>query len=354
MKQSKILIVDDDPINLELLERALKRQNYEVIRADNGKMARDTALNTLPDLILMDAVMPEMNGFEATRLIKSDPRTKMIPVVMVTSLNDVEDRVRALDAGADDFLHKPFDRIELTARVRSLVKVKIYHDRLLDHQKALEDAVSKRTAELQHALNQLQDASLETIICLSRAAEYKDEDTAQHIERMSHYSRIVALKMGLEESIASDILHAAPMHDIGKIGIPDNILLKPAKLTPDEWNTMKSHVEIGARILTGSKSPIIQMGEVIALSHHERWDGSGYPRGLAGTEIPLEGRIVAIADVFDALISKRPYKKAMSLDECYVEISRTRGSHFDPDVCDAFFAVTDEILKVAEAFMDPE
>ncbi len=354
MTRWKILIVDDDPINLELLDRTLKRQDYDVIHAENGKIAVDKALEIHPDVVLMDAVMPEMDGFEATRRIKSDTRTQMIPVVMVTSLNDVEDRVRALDAGADDFLNKPFDRLELTARVRSLVQVKAYHDHLINHRKVLEDAVARRTEEVQNALNQLQEASLETIICLSRAAEYKDEDTAQHIERMSHYSRIIALHMGLDERIASDILHAAPMHDIGKIGIPDSILLKPGKLTPDEWIIMKSHVEIGARILRDSKSPIIQMGELIALSHHERWDGSGYPQGLAGTDIPLEGRIVAIADVFDALISKRPYKKAMSLDQCYHEISQSRGSHFDPDVCDAFFAVTDEILLVAEAFKDPD
>ncbi|MCD6142374.1 HD domain-containing protein, partial [Candidatus Bipolaricaulota bacterium] len=270
--------------------------------------------------------------------------------VMVTALHDVEDRVKALEAGADDFLTKPVDKTVLRARVQSLLKVKAYNDHMRNYQQELEAEVAKRTEELQQAFEKVKESSLETIYRLARAAEYKDEDTGTHIMRMSHYAATVARELGLPEDEAESILYAAPMHDVGKIGIPDRILLKPGKLDPDEWKVMKQHTLIGGKILSGSEAGFIKLAEVIALTHHEKWDGSGYPNGLTGEDIPIAGRITAIADVFDALTSKRPYKEPFPLEKSFSIIREGRGTHFDPAVVDAFFAVTDEILAIKERF----
>ena len=271
---------------------------------------------------------------------------------MVTALSDVKNRVRALEVGADDFLSKPVDKSELTARVRSLVKVKAYNDHMKNYQQELEEAVQQRTRELRKANARIEAASLDTIYRLSRAAEYKDEETGAHIKRMSHYSAIVARQLGLSEDTCKRILYAAPMHDVGKIGIPDRILLKPGKLDADEWKVMKRHTLIGGGILAGSDTPHIRLARVIAMTHHEKWDGSGYPNGLVGDRIPLVGLIVAIADVFDALTSRRPYKEPFSLEKSYGIIREGRGSHFAPHVVDAFFAVEDEILEIKQKFQD--
>jgi putative two-component system response regulator len=268
---------------------------------------------------------------------------------MVTALNGVEDRVKALEAGADDFLNKPVDKTELRARVQSLVKVKAYNDHMQNYQKELEAEVAKRTIQLRQALKKLKEASLESIFHLCRAAEYKDENTGDHIKRMSHYASAVARKMGLNKQTVEDLLYTAPMHDAGKIGIPDHILLKPSKLNNKEWETMKQHTIVGAQILAGSGAKFIKLAETIALTHHERWDGSGYPKGLKGSKIPLIGRIAAIADVFDALTSKRPYRmKPFSLKEAFNYIKEGRGRHFDPKVVDAFFATKNEIVLIKE------
>ena len=264
----------------------------------------------------------------------------------------MEYRVRALEAGTDDFLTKPVDKTELRARVSSLLKVKAYNDHMRNYQKELEAEVAKRTEQLRQAFEKIKIASLDTIYRLSRAAEYKDEDTGAHIQRMSHYIAVVAHKMGLNAENVETILYAAPMHDVGKIGIPDRILLKPGKLDPDEWEIMKQHTTIGAQILEGADAEFIKLAEAIALTHHEKWDGSGYPKGLKGSEIALAGRITAIADVFDALISKRPYKEPFPLEKTFIIIQKGRGSHFDPEVVDAFFAVEDEILSIKEKFKD--
>jgi len=273
-------------------------------------------------------------------------------VIMVTGLTDEEAREAALEAGADDFLSKPVDRTELRTRVRSHLKVKAFNDHMLNYQKELENEVASRTEQLRQALEQNKRASLETIHRLSRAAEYKDEDTGAHIVRMSHYSAAIAEKMGLKEKAVESILYAAPLHDIGKIGIPDRILLKPGKLDPDEWEIMKQHAAIGAGILKNSDSPEIRLAEVIASTHHEKWDGSGYPQGLAGDRIPLAGRIVAIADVFDALTSKRPYKPAFTSDKAFGIILEGQGRHFDPKVVDAFFALQDRMVAIRETYLD--
>jgi len=349
-KKVRILCVDDEDRNLLLLEGMLIPLGYEVILARDGEEALERVQETRPDVILLDVMMPKMGGFEVARQLKDNEETKIIPIVMVTALREVEDRIKALEAGADDFLSKPVDQTELRARVRSLIKVKAYNDHMRNYQKELEAEVAKRTYQLRQTFEKVKKASLETIYRLSKAAEYKDKNTGAHILRMSNYSAAVARKMGLDETTVESILYAAPMHDIGKIGTPDRILLKPGKLDPDEWEIMKQHAVNGGRILEGSDAGFVNLGEVIGFSHHERWDGAGYPQGLSGEKIPLAGRIVAIADVFDALTSKRPYKEPFSLGKSYKIIREVRGNHFDPDVVDAFFAIEDEILSIKEKY----
>lgn len=351
---SKILVVDDEDRNLRVMEALLIPLGYEVILARDGEEAFKKVQEIPPDVILLDVMMPKMDGFEVARRLKEKEETKIIPIVMVTALKEVEDRVRALEVGADDFLSKPVDKTELKARVQSLLKVKAYNDHMRNYQKELESEIARRTQQLRRAFEKIKLASLDTIYRLSTAAEYKDEDTGAHILRMSNYSAAVARKMGLNEKTVEAILYAAPMHDVGKIGTPDSILLKPGKLDPDEWETMKQHTTNGGRILEGSDAGFIKLGEVIALTHHEKWDGSGYPKGLKGSKIPLVGRIVAIGDVFDALTSKRPYKEPFSLEKSYGIIQEGKGTHFDPAVVDAFFAIEDEISSIKEKYKDLE
>lgn len=348
----RILVVDDEEANRELLEAKLTPLGYEVLLARNGGEALEKAQRASPDLILLDVMMPGMNGFEVAARLKKDERGKLIPIVMVTSLSEVSDRVKALEAGADDFLTKPVDDTELRARLQSLLKVKAYNDYMVDHQEFLEGEVAKRTEELREAFGKLKAASLESINRLARAAEYRDEDTGEHIQRMSRYSAAVARAAGLDGATAEAILYAAPMHDVGKIGIPDRILLKPAKLDRDEWAIMKRHSKIGAGILEGSDAEFVKLAEVIALSHHEKWDGGGYPRALKGKDIPLAGRITAIADVFDALTSKRPYKEPFPIDKSFSIMRDGQGSHFDPDLIDAFFSIEEETLAIKDKYRD--
>jgi putative two-component system response regulator len=348
----KILVVDDEDRNLRLIEAMLIPLGYEVVLARDGIEALDKVRKIQPDVILLDVMMPRMDGFEVARQLKEDEGAKIIPIVMVTALKEVEDRVKALQVGADDFLTKPVDKTELQARVGSLLKVKAYNDHMLNHQKELEAEVAKRTEQLRQAFEKIKVASLDTICRLSRAAEYKDEGTGVHIQRMGQYSTVVARQIGLDDGTVEAMRYAAPMHDVGKIGIPDRVLLKPGRLDPDEWEIMKQHTIFGTQILEGSDAESIKLAEVIALTHHEKWDGSGYPKGLTGLEIPLAGRITAIADVFDALTSKRPYKRAFPVEKAFIIIKEGQGSHFDLQVVDAFFAVQAEILLIKEKYKD--
>ncbi len=348
-----ILVVDDQSQNVELLEAYLIPNGYEVVKAANGEEALRIVVEDPVDLVLLDVMMPGMDGFEVTRRVRQDPIHRLLPIVLVTALKETEDRVRGIEAGCDDFLTKPVDKTELLARVRSLLKVKAYNDLLANYRVELEGEVNQRTSELKQAFAKIKAASLDTIYRLSMASEYKDDGTGGHIRRMSLYCAAIARRMGLDANAVETILYAAPMHDLGKIGIPDAILLKPCKLDSMEWEIMKKHTTIGARILTNSDAEFIKMGEMIALTHHEKWDGSGYPTGLEGAEIPLEGRIAAIADVFDALVSKRPYKEPNTVAESFEIIMEGKGSHFDPDVVDAFFAIREEILTIRhQSFKD--
>jgi len=342
---SKILVVDDEERDLRLMEAMLTPLGYEVILARDGNEVLEKVREILPDVILLDIRMPGMGGYEVAKRLKDNEETKTIPIVMVTVLGKLEDRVKALELGADDFLSKPVERTELRARVQSLLKVKAYYDHMRDYQKELKAEVERRT-------EQLKQTSVDTIYRLSRAAEYKDENTGLHIQRMSHYASAVARKMGLDDRTVENIAYATPLHDVGKIGIPDRILLKQGKLGPDEWEIMKRHTIIGARILEGSDTGFIKLAEVIALTHHEKWNGSGYPKGLKASEILLAGRITAIADVFDALTCKRPYREPFPLEKSFGIIKEGRGRHFDPDVVDSFLAAEDEILSIKEKHKD--
>jgi len=354
-RPQKIMVVDDEILNRKLIEAMLKPQGYEVIVAVDGEDCLAKVEQNPPDLILMDIMMPNLNGFEVVTRLKAKENLALIPIVMVTALQDVGDRVKALEVGADDFLTKPVDRMELRARVRSLLKVKRYNDHMVNYRQELEQEVTKQTQELKNASlkiaeahSKLRDASLETIFRLARAAEYKDEDTGNHIISMSRISAFLTERLGFNSTVVERVLYASPMHDIGKIGIPDRILTKNGPLNDEEWSLMRMHTIFGGQILEYSKIGFLRLGEIIALTHHEKWDGSGYPHGLAGKQIPLAGRIVAVADVFDALMSKRPYKAPLTIDQTVDIIRAGRGNHFDPALVDVFLSSLPEIIKLWE------
>lgn len=356
-----ILVIEDDPMNNRLLTTVLTRLGYIADAAFDGLSGLAKVESSPPDLILLDLNLPGMDGYEVARRLKHSAKTRIIPIVVVSSFAEVENRIKALDAGADDFLSKPIDQVELRARVQSLLKVKVYNDHMVSHQKILEEEVDKRTRQLRQAFDDLKTASekvkqaaLDTTFRLAQAGEYKDAETGSHIKRMGYYTEAIAKAMALPPQDIEAILYAAPMHDIGKIGIPDRILLKPGPLDEQEWNFMKQHTIIGGNILSGSDSYVIQMAEQVALAHHEKWDGSGYPKGLKGLEISLWGRISAIADVFDALTTRRPYKEAFPLEYSLEILEKSRGAHFDPEVVDAFFSIKEEILSIRIKYDEPD
>lgn len=351
-KKPKILVVDDEEMIRDMINDILAPLGYEIIQACNGLEALEMVDAKSPDIVLLDVTMPKMNGFEVLKRIKESEDTRKIPVVMITALNELQIRIKAIELGVDDFLSKPMDIIELRARVKSLLKVKAYNDHMVSYQKELESEVAKRTKEVQLALEKAKAASYETIYILSRAAEYRDEDTGSHLRRVSNYAAAIARKTSNSEEYIETILYGAPLHDVGKIGIPDSILMKPGKLDPEEFEIMKDHVKIGGLILKGSNSELIKRGEEIALFHHEKWDGSGYPNGLKAGEIPLSGRIVAVADVFDALTTRRPYKESFSLDKAVGIIREGNGSHLDPEIVDIFFDIFDEIVAIKDKYQD--
>ena len=357
MEESKrILIVDDEERNRKLLAVMLETLGYESETAQDGLEAL-AKLRLDLDLILMDVMMPGMDGFEVVRRIRKmgDGNFQDLPIIMVTGLSSQEDRLWAIEAGANDFISKPVDMTELRVRTASLLKMKEARDAIKHHQTMLEETVQKRTIELRRALEEtveaqrkIQEAQLETIQHLSLVAEYKDKETLLHIRRISHYCALIGEKMHLSPGEVEILRIASSMHDVGKIGIPDAILLKPGELTLEEKKIMKQHTVIGSHILSGSQSELLQVGEMIAFSHHEKWDGSGYPRGLSETDIPLFGRICALVDVFDALTNERPYKKAFSNDQAIELIRAGRGRYFDPKIFDLFIEHLDDVVSIQQ------
>lgn len=359
---AKIMIVDDEPINIKVVQKHLKLAGYQnFVTCSDPREALETIIAEMPDVILIDIMMPYVSGLDILRMMREDKRLAIIPTIVLTASDNEQTKLEALELGAADFLSKPVNSAELVARVRNALLVKSHHNHLKNYAKELEQQVRRRTAELAAS-------RLELIHCLARAAEYRDNETGRHVIRVGRYAEIIAKKMGLDEVTAELIGHAAPLHDMGKVGIPDSILLKQDKLTPeefeimqkhslygkhtfepmsrDEWRTFKAHTFLGEMIMDVESSPIITTAAKIALTHHEKWDGTGYPLGLSGEDIPLAGRITAVADVFDALSSRRPYKPAFPMGRCFEIIQEGYGTHFDPKVVDAFMACREAIINI--------
>ena len=333
-----VLVVDDTPENIDVLSGIL-RSDYKVKAALNGEKALKIAQSdSPPDIILLDIMMPEMDGYEACQKLKMNPKTQKIPVIFVTAKSEIEDETKGLELGAVDYITKPVSPPIVMARVHTQLA-------LYDQSRELERKVRQRTEELN-------ETRLEIIRRLGRAAEYRDNETGMHVIRMSHYSRLIAEAMSANEEWVELIFNSAPMHDIGKIGIPDAILLKPDKLNDGEWDIMKKHPEFGEKIIGDHPSDLLKMAKEIALRHHEKWDGSGYPTGLKGEKIPLSARIVALADVFDALTTERPYKPAWPVEKAVHFIDENSGTHFDPDLIPLFHVALPEILEIKETYAE--
>jgi putative two-component system response regulator len=364
----RILLVDDEPINIKVVRKYLAGAGYaDFCSTTSPAEVLPLMIRTDPDVVLLDIVMPNFSGLDLLAAIRADAQLAHIPVVMLTALEDRDTKYQALELGATDFLAKPVDPSELVSRVRNVLLIKAHHDHLRHHAADLERMVKERTAQL--------EASHQNVIhCLARAAEFRDDDTGRHVLRVGCYAGIIAKQLGWDDAAVKMLEQAAQLHDVGKIGIPDAILTKPGKLTPQEfeviqkhcgfgkrifesltdfeWSSWKKHAELGQRILAGCESPILGMAAQIALTHHEGWNGAGYPIGLAGEDIPLVGRITAVADVFDALSTKRTYKPAFPLEKCFAILEDGRGTQFDPHVLDGFFAAREKIVAVQISYAE--
>jgi putative two-component system response regulator len=334
-KNARILIVDDEPANVDLLRRLLERAGFSRIDSTNdAREAADRYVKFRPDLILLDLHMPHRDGLEVMDELNQIAEASYLPILMLTGDDTQEAKREALSRGAKDFLNKPFHSDEVLLRIGTLLETRFLYLQIQSQNQILEAKVRDRTRELEAA-------QIEIIERLARAAEFRDDNTGQHTERVGQMAALLAKGMGLPDAQVSLIRRAAPLHDVGKIGIPDAILLKLGKLTADEFEIVKTHTTIGARILSGSRFTILRLAEEIAFNHHERWDGEGYA-GISGAAIPLAGRIVAVADVFDALTQKRPYKAAWPIDDAMAEIDRQRGKQFDPALVDAFLRMLEQ------------
>ena len=358
---ARVMIVDDDSISVKVVRRYLEKTGYSDFVTTNDAMRAMPLLAAHdPHVLLLDIMMPGMDGFQILDLIRDERDNLELPVIVLTGSDDPETKLRALELGATDILSKPVDPSELTVRVRNAIMIKAAHQQQVQYAQNLECTVRQRTAELYKSHEEL-------VLSLARAAEFRDDDTGRHVVRVGRYVRSMCLELGMSNDDATLYEQAAQMHDVGKIGIPDSVLLKPGKLDPDEFeqikkhaefgrhifenvpdderNVLRKHTEYGAEILNVSSSPVMQLAQEIAISHHEKWNGKGYPFGISGADIPLGGRITAVADVFDALSSERPYKKAFPLEKCFAILQEERGQHFDARMVDAFFARRDEIIR---------
>lgn len=347
LKAAKILIVDDQAPNVMLLEKMLHSEGYcHIATTTDSRQVRELYVQQHFDLIMLDLNMPHLTGFDVMQQLSELEPDSYVPILVLTAQPDMKTKLRALASGARDFLTKPFDRLEVLTRIRNMLEIRLMHNQIRDQNRMLEEKVRERTKELS-------ETRFEIIRRLGRAAEYRDNETGLHIIRMSKYSMLLGQAAGMSAQQCDLLLNASPMHDIGKIGIPDNILLKPGKLDEGEWEIMKTHPAIGAEILSGHSSELMSMASQIALTHHEKWNGSGYPGGLQGEEIPLVGRVVAICDVFDALTTARPYKKAWPVEDAVSHIAKNSGSHFDPALTKLCPEILPDILKIRERHAEP-
>jgi len=358
-KRSTILIVDDTPDNLALIGDLLKDEHTVKVATNGEKALRIAQSDNPPDLILLDIMMPGMDGYEVCRQLKCDAKTRDIPVIFLTARTEMEDEKHGLELGAADYITKPISPPIVMARVRTHLDLKAVADFLRDKNQYLEQEVDKRTSEVQ-AVQEV------TILALASLAETRDKETGNHLRRTQLYVRVLACKLKehprfqeyLTEANIAMLFKSSPLHDIGKVGIPDRILLKPGKLEPEEFEIMKTHTTIGRDALDhaeqslGAKVEFLTVAKEIALSHQEKWDGSGYPEGLSGDGIPISARLMAVADVYDALISRRVYRKAMPPETVFKIILEGKGTHFDPDIVDAFVAIQDEFLNIAKLYGD--
>jgi putative two-component system response regulator len=343
-----VFAVDDATVNLRIYEKILHSiGGLDVMTFSSPTEALEYSQNHEPDLLIVDFRMPEMDGVELIKHFRLIRNYLDIPVIMLTGEQDAEIRRKAIEAGVSDFLNKPADPVEFSSRVRNLLELRQRRQELKHRADQL--AADVRAATLEIALRER-----ETINRLSRAAEFRDNETGMHIVRMGRFAQVLGRAMGLGEDEAEVLLLAAPMHDIGKVATPDAILLKPGKLTPDEWTIMKQHTTAGYEILKDSSSKMLQKGAEIALTHHEKWDGSGYPNGVSGDDIPISGRICALSDVFDALTSVRPYKPAWPVEQAIVYIHQSSGTHFDPELVKLFERVMPEINEIRAKLTDHE
>ncbi|MBF0504474.1 MAG: response regulator [Candidatus Omnitrophica bacterium] len=336
---AQILVIDDNILNIQILKKILSNAGFiNITTTTDPTQAVSLYKQVKPDLILLDLNMPLVDGFAVMAQLSAFDPEDYLPVLVVTA-EEESIRFKALKVGAKDFLHKPYDHLDVILRSRNIIEVRLLYSQIKNHNVSLEQQVSDRIRELK-------DTRLDVIRRLAVAAELRDAGTAKHIHRMSHYCQQLALAVGFSKAQAELVLTTSPLHDIGKIAIPDAILLKSSSLSAPEFEIMKTHTTLGAQMLSGSDSVFLNMAQTIAGSHHEKWDGRGYPHGIKGEEIPLVGRICAVADVFDALTSERPYKKAWTPDEAVAEINRLKGIHFDPKLVEAFSDIIKDIIAI--------
>jgi len=346
ISSARILIVDDVQANLDLLEAIVESAGYtSVMTLSDSRETVQMYEAFEPHLVLLDISMPHLDGFQIMELLQEIEKDSYIPVMVVTAYQDKETRKKALAWGAQDFLSKPFDSLEVKTRIRNMLRIRLLHNQTRSQNIILEEKVKLRT-------RQLEKTKLEIIHRLGQAAEYRDTETGAHIIRMSRMCGLLGQLSGMNEKETDLLLEASPMHDVGKIGIPDSVLLKPGKLTAEEWKTMTGHTLIGGKLLDGHDDDLMVLARDIALTHHEKWDGSGYPKGLQKENIPFCGRIASLADVFDALTSRRPYKDPYPIEKSLEIISQSRGSHFDPDLSDLFFENIDAFIKIKNEWTD--
>lgn len=344
--KAKILIVEDDKISIRMLEDILCKAGYGNLRSlSDPRDAKAAYQEFLPDIILLDLNMPHLDGFAVMEQLKTLEPQNYLPVLMITQEESFDVRLKALESGAKDFLNKPYERLEVLLRIHNMLEVRMLQNEVRDQNKILEAKVLRRTRELY-------DTRLDVVQRLARAAEFRDQETGMHIIRMSKYCEALAKEIGMSGLQCELMLTASPLHDIGKIAIPDSILLKPGKLDPQEWEIMKTHTTIGSELLSGSHSAFMKMAAHIALTHHEKWDGTGYPQGLKEIQIPLVGRICGLCDVFDALTSSRPYKEAWSFEQALEEIKKQKAKHFDPALLGSFLNILPGIKRIKNQNQD--